>query len=158
NNATSAQTAQTANVANSVAWANITGIPAGFADGVDNDTTYSAGTGLSLSGANQFSVNFGGSGSANAAARSHHGHFGANWGGSAAFGLGLSVTNGANNAAGVYGQQGTGSGFPFIFGNTAGVWGESSQGSGVHGSSGYASGSGVRGISLGQSGSGVYGV
>ncbi|WP_157044886.1 hypothetical protein [Chloroflexus aggregans] len=33
----------------------MTGIPAGFADGVDNDTTYTAGTGLSLSG-NQFSL------------------------------------------------------------------------------------------------------
>lgn len=31
-------------------WAGLTGIPAGFADGVDNDTTYFAGSGLSLSG------------------------------------------------------------------------------------------------------------
>jgi hypothetical protein len=36
-------------------WSGLTGIPAGFADGVDNDTTYTAGTGLLLSG-NQFSV------------------------------------------------------------------------------------------------------
>jgi hypothetical protein len=36
-------------------WSGLTGIPAGFADGVDNDTTYTAGTGLILSG-NQFSV------------------------------------------------------------------------------------------------------
>ena len=31
-------------------WSGLTGVPAGFADGVDNDTTYSAGTGLTLSG------------------------------------------------------------------------------------------------------------
>jgi len=36
-------------------WSGLTGIPAGFADGVDNDTTYTAGTGLSLSGT-QFSI------------------------------------------------------------------------------------------------------
>ncbi|MDQ7029822.1 MAG: hypothetical protein Q9O62_08615 [Ardenticatenia bacterium] len=31
-------------------WSGLTGVPAGFADGVDDDTTYSAGTGLALSG------------------------------------------------------------------------------------------------------------
>jgi hypothetical protein len=31
-------------------WSGLSGVPAGFADGVDDDTTYSAGTGLSLSG------------------------------------------------------------------------------------------------------------
>src|SRR5262245_3599614 len=34
----------------SVPWSGITGTPAGFADGVDNDTTYTAGTGLVLNG------------------------------------------------------------------------------------------------------------
>ncbi|MBW6474326.1 MAG: hypothetical protein K0B14_14465, partial [Anaerolineaceae bacterium] len=29
-------------------WSGLIGVPAGFADGVDNDTTYSAGTGLTL--------------------------------------------------------------------------------------------------------------
>ncbi|BCW92873.1 MAG: hypothetical protein KatS3mg007_0767 [Thermoanaerobaculum sp.] len=33
-----------------VSWSKLTGVPAGFADGIDNDTTYSAGSGLSLSG------------------------------------------------------------------------------------------------------------
>ena len=42
--------ADNATSANQIAWTGITGIPAGFADGVDDDTTYSAGTGLSLSG------------------------------------------------------------------------------------------------------------
>jgi hypothetical protein len=36
-------------------WNNLTNMPSGFADGVDNDTTYSAGTGLSLAGT-QFGV------------------------------------------------------------------------------------------------------
>ncbi len=39
-----------ADYAESTAWSNLTGIPAGFADGVDNDTTYTAGTGLTLNG------------------------------------------------------------------------------------------------------------
>ncbi len=33
-----------------VHWANLVGLPAGFADGIDNDTTYSAGAGLTLTG------------------------------------------------------------------------------------------------------------
>jgi len=36
-------------------WSGLTGVPAGFADGVDDDTTYSAGSGLALTGT-QFSV------------------------------------------------------------------------------------------------------
>jgi hypothetical protein len=36
-------------------WSGLAGVPAGFADGVDNNTTYSAGTGLSLAGT-QFSL------------------------------------------------------------------------------------------------------
>jgi hypothetical protein len=56
-------------------WTNTLGLPPGFADGVDNDTTYAAGVGLNLS-QNAFSVNFAGSGAASAAARSDHGHSG----------------------------------------------------------------------------------
>ena len=37
-------------------WGGLLGVPAGFADNVDDDTTYTAGTGLTLTG-NQFSVN-----------------------------------------------------------------------------------------------------
>src|SRR6185369_7283853 len=36
--------------AGTVSWGALTGIPAGFADGIDNDTTYSAGAGLDLTG------------------------------------------------------------------------------------------------------------
>lgn len=42
--------APTAATANSVPWSALTGIPAGFVDGTDNDTTYIAGVGLTLSG------------------------------------------------------------------------------------------------------------
>lgn len=44
-----------AGAAAAVPWSGITGVPAGFADGSDADTQYTAGTGLTLSG-QQFSV------------------------------------------------------------------------------------------------------
>ena len=137
----------------SLAWSNLTGIPACFADGVDDGVFYKAGKGLNLDWLFEFSVNFAGSGSANSAARSDHDHFGTTWGGSASLVNGLSVTNGANNSAGLYGQQGTGSGFPYLFGNTAGVWGESSQGNGVWGATGHTNGSGVVGMGATTKGS-----
>jgi hypothetical protein len=74
--AANAESAGTATSASTVPWSGITGIPAGFADGTDNDTIYTAGLGLMLSGA-QFSVSFAGSGSASTAARSDHDHAGA---------------------------------------------------------------------------------
>ncbi|UCG78088.1 MAG: hypothetical protein JSV21_11095 [Nitrospirota bacterium] len=39
-----------AGTAENVGWANISGVPAGFSDNTDNDTTYSAGEGLNLVG------------------------------------------------------------------------------------------------------------
>jgi hypothetical protein len=51
-----APAAGTANSAESAPWSGLTGVPSGFADGVDNDTLYSPGSGLILSGT-QFSVN-----------------------------------------------------------------------------------------------------
>jgi hypothetical protein len=53
---TAAPYAQYATTTGTAAWANLTGIPAGFADGVDNNTTYTAGTGLTLTD-NAFGVN-----------------------------------------------------------------------------------------------------
>ena len=53
--ADSAGTATTASYASSAPWSGLTSIPAGFADGVDNDTLYTAGYGLILSGT-EFSV------------------------------------------------------------------------------------------------------
>jgi hypothetical protein len=54
-------------------WSGLSGVPAGFADGADNDTTYTAGTGLTLTGA-EISVDFAGSGTAATSARSDHTH------------------------------------------------------------------------------------
>jgi len=45
-----------ANYAAKAPWLGLTGVPSGFADGTDNNTTYTAGTGLTLAGS-QFSVN-----------------------------------------------------------------------------------------------------
>jgi hypothetical protein len=141
-----------------LAWTNLAGLPPGFADGVDNDTHYGAGPGLSLNGSNEFNVNFGGSGSANTAARSDHQHFGANWSGNSS-GYGLTVVNNSTTGTGIYGQQGTGSGQFYPFGYTAAIWGEASQGDGVYGASGSSTGTGVYGYATASSGanSGVFG-
>ncbi len=54
--ADTAATAETAeNYAGDVDWAQLTGVPAGFADGTDDGNTYAAGAGLALAG-NSFSV------------------------------------------------------------------------------------------------------
>ena len=50
-----ATTAITSTITLSAPWSGLTGVPAGFADGIDNDTQYSAGTGLTLS-STQFSL------------------------------------------------------------------------------------------------------
>ena len=51
-----APAAGAAGSAASAPWSGLTGVPSGFADGVDNDTLYGAGAGLILTGT-QFSVN-----------------------------------------------------------------------------------------------------
>jgi len=63
------------NVGNPVQWSQLRGVPAGLADGVDDNgsTFYTAGTGLTRT-ADEFSVNFAGPGSATTAARSDHTH------------------------------------------------------------------------------------
>ena len=58
---------------NPVDWSQLKSVPAGFADGTDADTTYGAGTGISLASGN-FSVVFAGTGSSTSAARSDHDH------------------------------------------------------------------------------------
>jgi len=67
-------------------WSGLAGIPAGFADGIDNEGVYEAGAGLVLTG-NQFALAFPETGAADTVARANHGHFGARWAGSAVNGL-----------------------------------------------------------------------
>jgi hypothetical protein len=154
----------------SAPWSGLGGVPAGFADGVDNDTTYAAGTGLSLNGG-RFSVEFGGSGSAATAARGDHGHWGANWSGS---GTGLTLSGGAvglsgsGSQYGLSGQTASASGRGLygyassISGQTYGVEGTStsSEGSGVWGRAVATSGeaNGVYGYTSSTAGRGVYGL
>jgi hypothetical protein len=64
----------------SAPWTGLSGVPTSLADG-DDDTTYTAGAGLRLS-SDEFSVAFGGSGSASAVSRSDHDHLGQTWVGS----------------------------------------------------------------------------
>jgi hypothetical protein len=137
-------------------WTGIIGMPAGFADGVDNDsggtiTGVTAGTGLTgggTTGAVTLDANLAGSGTASTLARSDHNHFGQWWYGSTGDGLyvnqsaprtalwgahspatgpGVGV-RGTSESAGGIGVQG---GAYALTGNTYGVYGFSQSGSGV---------------------------
>ncbi len=159
-------------------WSGLSGIPDGFADAIDNDTLYTAGTGLALVGL-EFSVDTAaiqqrvsgtcGSGSAirligadgtvtcESVAGSDHNHWGASWSGS---GTGLTLNGsevGVSGTGGTYGLYGTseeGSGVRGESTNAAGVYGFSTNSVGVQG---QASGNrtGVYGTS--ERGSGVQG-
>ena len=71
--AADAVTASNATTATTMPWSGLSGMPVGFADAVDNDTTYTAGPGLTLAGT-EFSAQFAGSGAAASVARSDHNH------------------------------------------------------------------------------------
>jgi trimeric autotransporter adhesin len=89
-------------------WAGLTGTPAGFADGVDNDsggdvTSVAAGAGLTGGGAGgavSLAVDLGGSGSASTVARSDHDHLGQIWNGNTT-GLNFTVRNTAVDGVGL---------------------------------------------------------
>ena len=134
-------------------WTGITGVPAGFADGVDHDsggtvTSVTAGAGLTggtITTSGALAVAFAGVGSAASAARSDHhhdgayaaaahDHFGAAWTGAASPGLSLTTS-------GAVGLSGTGS--------SRGVWGVADHPTGVA----Y----GVLGTSASVNGRGVFG-
>ena len=137
-------------------WAGLLGIPGGFLDGIDNDTTYSAGEGLSLIGT-EFSVDFAGTGNALFVARSDHDHFGDAWtGSSGTSGLSIANSSTAYSAKALYARA---SG---ALGETYGVYGrnDSADGTGVYGSATALSGEtyGVYGFSSSDEGCGVYGV
>lgn len=147
-------------------WAGLAGMPAGFADGVDNDTLYTAGPGLKLSTNNVLTVDFGLGGFDNTVARASHGHAGAQWGsvgnnpalrleGSGGEGLRASGSGEAAvhatqsaNAVGAYAVLGEGAqGSTGVGGSSAsgfGVSGTSTSGTGVIGNS--ATGVGVQGV------------
>ena len=148
--------------AGSVPWSGLSGVPAGFSDGTDNDalgalscangqvakrsggtwacaaddnTTYTAGSGLVLSGT-QFSVNFGTG--ANTVAAGNHTHGGQQWTASQSYGL--LVNDSAFNGTAVIGTaSGGGPGAVGVAGgsgNGVGVFGSSTAGVGVKGLSG----------------------
>jgi hypothetical protein len=168
--ATNATNANKAASADAVTWNNVSGLPAGFADGTDNDTLYTAGAGLTLGVGNQFALNFAGSGSLNTPARSDHSHFGALWSGTSGNSA-LTLTNTATDGLGGLFKQGTGSGVvPLPGGITAGLWADAHDGPALLGTSldssgaiigqsaGNASGAtGVAGLSAATTGRGVYG-
>ena len=114
-------------------WTNLSGIPADFADNVDNDTTYSAGWGLDLIGT-QFNVEL---------------PFSLSW--SVAY---EGAIRGANSDANGYGIYGYSSGY-----NGRGLYGVATGGIGigVSGNAGGSNGRGVYGYSSGTDGIGVYG-
>lgn len=115
-------------------------------------SNYSAGAGLTLTGTT-FSVNFGGSGLANTAARSDHHHAGAQWTSTAAehtLILGNETTTGGRAA--LYASH-TGTGAPTAFG----VVGEATSSANAIGVVGRGALFGVDGNALGTSGIGVRG-
>jgi len=136
-------------------WGGLTDVPAGFADGVDNDTTYSAGFGLELVG-NEFRARFGGSGSSATVARADHDHFGDRWSGAAQEGLRV-VNTGSTGVSGTgayYGIYGTSDSYYGVYGDAGntGVYGHGDT-QGVYGQGGTY---GVYGRS--QVTAGVYGI
>ena len=143
-------------------WSGLSGVPAGFADGVDNNTTYSAGPGLALSNG-QFAVDFTGPGSASTASRSDHDHWGQTWEGTD-WGLTLKSNASASNTAALDGRsidQGTG-----VIGQatSANASASLSVPTGVAGISLLSAGGfvnrtyGVYGQAAGEGGYGVYGM
>lgn len=167
----------------SAPWNGLTDVPPGFADGVDNNSTYSAGAGLTLNGS-QFNVNFAGSGGDDLAARSDHNHWGQTWMGDD-WGLILdgnaNYSNSAALVATARGGEGTGvqglaalpnssagmlvptgvSGISLVpaggWGNrTYGVYGQAGS-DGGYGVFGYGTYTGTAGLADGSSGRGVYG-
>ena len=114
-------------------------------DDLDQDTLYTAGTGLTLS-AQQFAIDFAGSGTNDTAARSDHGHYGARYEGNQSS-FGLEVVNIINASLGF---SPTG-----VSGQAIGDGGVGVLGSGEIGVMGESYDVGVSGVTLGDEGEGV---
>ena len=183
---TAAPYALYASQAGTLPWSGLEDIPPGFADGVDNNTTYTPGPGLTLTNG-QFSADFDGSGSASTISRSDHDHWGQIWFSNGAdLGLTLSANTGSDNATGLYsiahmpagtGVQGvvappgisSGMGVPTAVSGislapaggtthqTFGVFG-SAEGEGGFGVFGVGTYTGTAGIADGPEGMGIYGL
>ncbi len=110
----------------------------------DADTTYSAGSGISLVGAT-FSLDFAGSGAAATAARSDHDHFGQAWLGSSPFqGLFVQNSDPQMESSALFGRhQGSGTRGIGVRGHSVTQDGIGVQGAGT---------TGVRGLGLGEGG------
>ncbi|HIC88151.1 MAG TPA: hypothetical protein EYP04_01930 [Anaerolineae bacterium] len=136
----------------------------------DDNTTYSAGNGLSLGVGNVFNVRFAGSGSADTVARSDHDHWGASWSGT---GIGLTLQSTSTDGKAIYGHASTTSGTAYggyfqadstsgigVYGAapTVGVAGQATATSGtaygVYGYTASSSGYGVYGQATGAGGAG----
>lgn len=139
-------------------WAGIADKPAGFADGVDDNSAFGAGAGLETvvagPGKTNLAVRFAGSGFATTVARSDHQHSDDTWfiGLTSAIRLGQNATlleaNQTANSVGAYGLRGT------AHGQSTGMLGSSESGIGTAGQS--DSGEGVVGSST--TGTGVLGI
>ncbi len=144
-----ARRAAVAETVTSVPWSAVQNLPPSLSDGVDNDTTYTAGPGLALTEGNELRVQYAGSGNANTVARSDHDHMGSTWVGAFSGAPGLSVHNTSNGSIGILGKNDSfGTGFTPLGG--AGVFGDSTSNAGVAGFS--STGSGVLGRSLAATG------
>lgn len=167
--------------ADSAPWSGLTSVPAGFADGVDNSNTYTAGSGLTLLH-NAFSVKFQSSGTSQTASRADHDHWGQVWK-KDKNGLKVDVTTATTNSYAIeaisrlQGSALRGIVVPFnasivptmptgVFGATTvapasgvswGVFGTSTSNSGI-GVYGEAPTTAVKGTSYATSGVGVQGV
>jgi hypothetical protein len=144
--------------ADAVSWNNIKNLPAGFQDGLDSDTTYTAGAGLNLDANNRFTVNFSPNGTSTAAARGDHHHLGQSWSGVVTQGLAVTTAmDSGSGVAGLLGRQGAGSSQRLIV--PAGVWGDAKDGHGVLGTTVLVNGAGVMGwhFPTHGSGNGVHG-
>ena len=157
-------------VAESADWSGVTNIPAGFSDDTDDDTTYSAGTGLNLDGttfnvnvplelaqSDQYSYAINGSNTTTSA----YGRLG--YGGYGVYGSGSSYgVYGYGSREGVYGSGGdTGTGVYGYSNSSFGVYGYSNSSYGVYASGGvgvYGYGSGSTGVIGYGSYYGVYGL